>query len=82
MVKAGDLVRLHEDALAVVQRAVVIPRKHDGADGHFIALKVIQQDNPNGPCVYNVTLTEEGELWHSELIWGESKHSCIQSLSV
>ncbi len=48
MVKAGDLIRLHEKAVAVVQEVHVIERTHDGADGHFLVLKTIQQDNPNG----------------------------------
>ena len=82
MVKVGDLIRLHESALAVVQEVEVIQRGHNGATGHFLALKVIQQDNPTGFCVYNVSLTEDGEITTSDLIWGETNHSSIQSLTV
>lgn len=82
MVKVGDLVRLHEQALAVVQKVTTIERSHDGATGHFLALKVIQQDNPTGFCVYNVSLTEDGQIHASDLIWGETNHSSIQSLTV
>ena len=81
MVKVGDLIRLHETAVAVVQKVSVIERSHDGADGHFLALKVIQQGSP-GFCVYNATLTAEGELVQSDLIWGNSQHSAIESLTV
>ncbi len=80
MVEVGDLIRLHENAVAVVKQVVAIERTHDGADGHFLALKVIQQDSPSEFCVYNASLTEEGELFHSELIWGNSRHSSILSL--
>ena len=82
MVKAGDLIRLHEKAVAVVQEVHVIERTHDGADGHFLVLKTIQQDNPNGFCVYNASLTAEGDLWASELIWGNTKYGTIDSLTV
>ena len=82
MVNVGDLIRLHKAVVAVVQEVAVIERSHDGADGHFLALKVIQQDNPSGFCVYNVTLTAGGELFQSDLIWGPSDHSAIFSLTV
>ena len=82
MVKAGDLIRLHKDAVAIVQEVTVIERRFDGADGHFLALKTIQQDNPNGFCVYNASLTAEGDLWASELIWGDTKYGTIDSLTV
>ena len=82
MVKEGDLIKLHESVLAVVQKVTVIERSHDGADGHFLALRVIQQDSPGEFCVYNATLTAEGELFQSDLIWGNSQHSAILSLTV
>ncbi len=82
MVKAGDLIRLHKDAVAIVQEVTVIERRFDGADGYFLALKTIQQDNPNGFCVYNASLTAEGDLWASELIWGDTKYGTIDSLTV
>ena len=82
MVKVGDLIRLHKEAVAVVQEVAVIERRYDGADGHFLALKTVQQDSPNGFCVYNVSLTVEGDLWASELIWGNTKYGTIDSLTV
>ena len=83
MVKAGDLIRLHEEAVAVVKEVRVIERaQHGGAEGHFLVLKTIQQDNPNGFCVYNVSLTAEGDLWASELIYGDTKYGAIESLTV
>ena len=82
MVKAGDLIRLHEEAVAVVKEVRVIERKLDGAEGHFLVLKTVQQDSPNGFCVFNVSLTDEGELFASELIWGNTKYSTIDSLAV
>lgn len=82
MVKAGDLIRLHEEAVAVVKEVRVIERKQDGADGHFLVLKTVQQDNPNGFCVYNASLTVEGDLWASELIYGDTKYGTIDSLTV
>ncbi len=82
MVKAGDLIRLHEKAVAIVKEVRVIERKFDGADGHFLVLKTIQQDNPSGFCVYNVSLTAEGELFAADLIWGDTKYGTIDSLTV
>ena len=82
MVKVGDLIRLHKEAVAVVQDVTVIERRFDGADGHFLALKTVQQDSPNGFCVYNVSLTDEGELFATELIWGDTKYGTIDSLTV
>ena len=82
MVKVGDLIRLHEKAVAVVQEVAVIERRYDGADGHFLALKTVQQDSPGGFCVYNVSLTDDGVLYHTELIYGDTKYSTIDSLTV
>ncbi len=82
MAKVGDLIRLHKEAVAVVQEVTVIERRFDGADGHFLALKTVQQDSPNGFCVYNVSLTDEGELFATELIWGDTKYGTIDSLTV
>ena len=82
MVKEGDLTRLHEEAVAVVKEVRVIKRTHDGVEGHFLALKTIQQDNPNGFCVYNVSLTDDGVLYHTELIYGDTKYGAIESLTV
>ena len=82
MVKAGDLIRLHEEAVAFVKEVRVIERTHDGAEGHFLVLKTVQQDNPNGFCVYNASLTVEGDLWASELIYGNTKYGTIDSLTV
>jgi hypothetical protein len=82
MVKVGDLIKLHESALAVVQAVETIQRTHDGADGQFLALKVIQQDNPSKICVYNVSLTEDGELFAADLIWGDTRYGTIESLTV
>ena len=82
MVKAGDLIRLHKEAVAVVKEVRVVERKFDGADGHFLVLKTIQQDNPNGFCVYNVSLTDDGVLYHTELIYGDTKYGAIESLTV
>ena len=82
MVKVGDLIRLHKEAVAVVQDVTVIERRFDGADGHFLALKTVQQDSPGSFCVYNVSLTDDGELYHTELIWGDTKYGSIDSLTV
>ena len=82
MVKVGDLIRLHEKAVAVVKEVRVIERTHDGADGHFLALKTVQQDSPGGFCVYNVSLTAEGEMFAADLIWGNTKYGTIDSLTV
>ena len=82
MVKVGDLIRLHEKAVAVVKEVRVIERTHDGADGHFLALKTVQQDSPGGFCVYNGSLTAEGEMFAADLIWGNTKYGTIDSLTV
>ena len=82
MVKAGDLIRLHEEAVAVVKEVRVIERTLDGAEGHFLVLKTIQPDNPICFCVYNASLTVEGDLWASELIYGNTKYGTIDSLTV